>query len=340
MRFITSRYSILLIKEMSKPQIRIRCQRRRHAGTSYWTCFGSARQLIVHSDLADKIKFPLVRFEIGSVDIYLLGTSHVSRRAADDASFLLDAIQPTAVVLELCVERYQQLLQQESETKTLFLLARQRRFMTGGEFVAATRHIQSRDSKPLVVLGDLPIAITMERTVKGRMWKLLALDFQMIFGSSRKKLLSTRTQQQLERGGYLKLIKRAALEGDLEAISACNEIYALEDNEITRTSDRDEWMTAKLVQVCQDMTRREERHSMVAIVGAGHMEGMMKLLMEKDPLHRTCEEVLRRLLFQGTTDLSKNRSNEELEGLVTNLFFANTLKNERAVGKSWFFGDV
>lgn len=147
--------------------------------------------------LCNKGPKTLQKLVLGQVDIYLLGTAHVSNDSSADVKLLLNATNPHAILVELCDARIALLeggpdqqqaanvsrsdigfwdrlksVQQEQGGSTMqamgsvLLTSVQEDYASelgvelGGEFRAAYRYWRGCQMKPHMILGDRPLQLT------------------------------------------------------------------------------------------------------------------------------------------------------------------------------------
>ena len=138
------------------------------------------------------------------INIFILGTCHVSQGSSNDTETLLEFVKPDMIFTELCIQRYPIVLQELAENKTegddvanppedaqeFPSFAHRTLYESqqisseiiggevGGEFNAAYRYWKEKPRTRLV-LGDRPMSLTMARWTEhmGRLERLkLALD--------------------------------------------------------------------------------------------------------------------------------------------------------------------
>ena len=63
----------------------------------------------------------------------------------------------------------------------------------------------------------------------------------------------------------------------------------------TIITERDAWLACKVVQTCRILRSSQQPRVVVAIVGAGHVPGMVARLTTPDPRQQTTEEILNEL---------------------------------------------
>jgi pheromone shutdown protein TraB len=271
----------------------------------------------------------------GVVEVYLLGTAHVSIDSSRDVRLLLETIQPNVIFLELCDQRIPIMMMEkpdntttiEEEPKGNFWKRRKQRrsqkqpekgknsmyamasnLLTsmqqdyagslgvelGGEFRVAYEYWDlHRQTSPLhMILGDRPLYLTLTRA-----WESLGIwgKTKLVFGL----LLSSLQKPNPEE---LKAWMQSILSddnGDLltESIAELAEHFPSLEEVIIK--ERDAYMACKLYQTCRQLLttsqQQHQRHRLVAIVGAGHVEGMCRWLTTGNH-SESPEEILARLI--------------------------------------------
>ncbi len=213
----------------------------------------------------------------GDDKCYVLGTAHVSSQSVEDVESLIEAVDPDAVVVELCDARYESLSNPDKwkqmdifkvirEGRGMLLVANlmlssfQRRIgaqlgvKPGAEMVKA---IELSEHKGVdFVLGDRNVQITLKRTWSGlSMWekmKLLSSLFGSTFSGGSEKI----DESELEG-----LKKKDVLHELLEDVGTS--FPTIKERLI---HERDLWLMSSIYN-CPG-------RSVVAVVGAGHVPGI------------------------------------------------------------------
>ncbi|MCP4717486.1 MAG: TraB family protein, partial [Deltaproteobacteria bacterium] len=210
-------------------------------------------------------------------DIYLVGTAHVSKESVDDVGRAVAAVQPDAVCVELCEARYKSMVQREAwqqmnifkvirEKKALLLLAQlimnsfYRRIgehlgvQPGAEMMEGIRLAQKTGAE--LVLADREVEITLKR-VWGylNLWNKLKMMVQLLAGL----LVSEKIDEDL--------VENMKKQDQLETIM---ETFAKAFPEVKKRliDERDVILARKI--------RQAPGKTVVAIVGAGHVPGIIK----------------------------------------------------------------
>ncbi|HFE38595.1 MAG TPA: TraB/GumN family protein [Gammaproteobacteria bacterium] len=223
---------------------------------------------------------------IDGCKVTILGTAHVSRASADKVKELIASGEFDAVAVELCPSRHNSIVNPDSLAKmdlfqvikkgqasmvtaSLALGSYQQRMAEqfdiepGAEMRVAIS--DAREARLPVLLIDREIGITLKRVYRNIPWWRRFYLFSGLLASiiSKDKV----SEAEIER---LK-------EGDV--LETTFSQFAEHDEALFRPliSERDEYMSARL----QDEVSSNEYHHILAVVGAGHMRGMEKLLQEK-----------------------------------------------------------
>jgi pheromone shutdown protein TraB len=293
----------------------------------------------------------------GVVEVYLLGTAHVSIDSSRDVRLLLETIQPDVIFLELCDQRIPMMMKEkpdnttnivEEEVKGPFWKRRRQprkekpekgpksmyamasNLLTsmqqdyagslgvelGGEFRVAYEYWDiHRQTTPLhMILGDRPLYLTLTRA-----WESLGIwgKTKLVFGL----LLSSLQKPNPEE---LKAWMQSILSddnGDLLTESIAELAQHFPSLEEVIIQERDAYMACKLYQTCRQLlttsNNQQQRHRLVAIVGAGHVEGMCRWLTTGNHTEGP-EDILSRLI-----QIRKGISEEDRRILVQDVMEVN-----------------
>jgi pheromone shutdown-related protein TraB len=240
---------------------------------------------------------PLLHAHLGPCEITLLGTAHVSRSSAEAVQELLATGKFDAVAVELCPGRHRALVDPDSlERMNLFealrtgrapmivanlalgafqqRLAEQFGIQPGAEMRAAIE--TARDMGKPVVLIDRDIGVTLKRVYHNVSWWRRLHLIAGLLGSllSREEI----REEDIER---LK-------EGDI--LESAFAQFATEAGELYEPliDERDRYMAARIQAACN----REGHPHLLAVVGAGHLQGIRHYLNHQPPLgNETIEEL-------------------------------------------------
>jgi pheromone shutdown-related protein TraB len=246
----------------------------------------------VQDDMTDNAPLPqrVTHVRVDDRDIYLVGTAHISKESVEDVHATIEQIRPDAICVELCKARHQALTQADNwrkmdifkiirQKKAAFLLAQlvlssfYRRLgeklgvQPGAEMLEGI-HMAEQTGATLV-LADRDIDVTLKR-VWGYLgfWSKLKLATQLMMSIFLAEKIDTDMIEQLKK------------QDQLEAIMA---EFAQHFPEIKRRliDERDTFLAQKI--------RTAPGRSVVAVVGAGHVEGI------KSQIHRdqSLEELMK-----------------------------------------------
>ncbi len=225
------------------------------------------------------------KVELEGKTIYVVGTAHVSAQSVQDVRAAVAAVRPDTVAIELCEPRYQGMVKKEAwrhtnifqvvrQGKAMFLLAqlvlqsfyrrlgKRLEVEPGAEMLAGAACAEETGAR--LELIDRRIDITLKRV-----WRHLGFWPRLkLFGVLVEAMFSSE-----EIGG-----------GDVEALKRQDQLEALMGEmgqafpQIKRRliDERDVYLAQKL--------RAAPGTRIVAVVGAGHVPGMLKSLREEVPL--------------------------------------------------------
>ncbi|MCU0913932.1 MAG: TraB/GumN family protein [Planctomycetes bacterium] len=218
-------------------------------------------------------------------DIYLVGTAHISKESVADVRTTIEQVRPEAICVELCPARHQAMTQADNwrkmdifkiirQKKAVFLLAQlimssfYRRLgeklgvQPGAEMLEGVRLASETGAQ--LVLADRDIEITLKR-VWGYLgfWNKLKLAMQILMSSLFTEKIDTDVIEQLKQ------------QDQLEAVMA---EFARQFPEIKRRliDERDTYLAQKI--------RTAPGGRVVAVVGAGHVEGIQSQIHRDQPL--------------------------------------------------------
>jgi len=229
---------------------------------------------------------PIVTVEINGCKVTILGTAHVSRASADKVAELIATEQFDAVGVELCPSRHNSIVNPDSMQKmdlfnviksgnasmvaaSLALGAFQQRMAEqfdiepGAEMKVAIRDATAANLPVLLI--DREIGTTLKRIYRNVPWWKRFAIFSGLFSSiiSKEKV----SEEEIE---HLK-------EGDMLE-TAFSQFAEQEKHLFTPLiHERDVYMSARLQ---KEIAENDYKH-VLAVVGAGHMNGMEKIINEK-----------------------------------------------------------
>jgi pheromone shutdown-related protein TraB len=229
---------------------------------------------------------PIKTIKVNSSSITLLGTAHVSQASADKVQELIATGQYDAVAVELCPSRHKVIVNPDAMARmdlfqvikngqasmvaaSLALGAFQQRMAEqfgiepGAEMRVAIKDAQA--AKLPVLLIDREIGTTMKRIYHSvPWWKRINLLGGLIASVISQEKFSAAEIERLKEGDVLE--------------SSFSQ-FAEDEKDLFRPliSERDEYMTARLIKECQE---NDYRH-VLAVVGAGHLSGMARQFEER-----------------------------------------------------------
>jgi pheromone shutdown-related protein TraB len=218
-------------------------------------------------------------------EVWLVPTAHVSKESVEDVRATVEAVEPDTICIELCRGRYEALTNQDSwqkmdvvkivrQGKAMMLLAQlilssfyrklgeRLGVKPGAEMLEGARLAEEKGVK--LELIDRDVQITLRR-VYGYLgfWRKLVLASHLMVGLMLKEEIDEEA------------IERMKHQDQLEAVMA---EFATKYPEIKERliDERDVYLAQKI--------RRCEGKRIVAVVGAGHVEGMKEHIMQDEPL--------------------------------------------------------
>mmetsp|Transcript_5957 Transcript_5957/g.13160 ORF Transcript_5957/g.13160 Transcript_5957/m.13160 type:complete len:329 (+) Transcript_5957:120-1106(+) len=221
--------------------------------------------------------------------VFLLGTAHVSQESCDDASDLIRSVRPPAVFLELCEQRRGVLHDEVKEESSLgdvlkklktgeanafsviysyYLrsIADTLKVRPGGEFKAANdaaTHV-ALTSPCSVVLGDRPVGITLNRLWMGLSpWQKVKLVWELMPSASFVFSDGSEMQTAIDQ-----------MKGNKDMLTAEVQRMGKKFPWIVECliNERDKFMVLELEMTLNELGQGD----VVAVVGAGHLDGMEK----------------------------------------------------------------
>jgi pheromone shutdown-related protein TraB len=214
--------------------------------------------------------------EVEGKQVYLVGTAHLSSQSADEVAEVIENVRPDAVCVELCESRFQaitrpdswremdiiQIVRKKQATALLahmILASFQRRMgdrlgiKPGAEMVRAIEAADKTGAE--LVLADRSIQVTLLRTWrKLGWWDKMKLATHLIFSMVVTPELDEKEVEALKSQDVLSQV--------MEAFSS-----AFPRAKVTLIDERDVYLCEKI--------RTAPGKSVVAVVGAGHVEGML-----------------------------------------------------------------
>ena len=235
---------------------------------------------------------PLTTIELDGRKITILGTAHVSKASADKVQELIATNEYDAVAVELCPNRHKAIINPDSMAKmdlfkvikngqasmvaaSLALSAYQQRMAEqfgiepGAEMKVAI--LDAQEAKLPVILIDREIGTTLKRVYRNVPWWKRFSIFSGLFASivSNEKV-SEEEIEQLKEGDVLENTFAQFAEDEKDLFKPL-------------IHERDQFMSASLL---KELRENEHQH-ILAVVGAGHMNGMEKILKDRTIEHPT-----------------------------------------------------
>ncbi len=276
---------------------------------------GPAEVVIDEAALARLPANHLHRIELHGAQVFICGTAHVSEDSAALVTSVVDAVQPGVLLVELCPQRTSLLLPppqpseeapQKSSLEQVKDVMAQRQGLSGAfqlalgyfykkvgseikitpgaEFRAALEAVKRGRVSCQLVLGDRAIGVTIQRAwamlplweKTKLMWQLLRAMFSKISKEDieRMKQSDVLTELMIEFCEYFPSLSRVLLqERDLYLARSLFDAAKPAPRRQQRTGDEDE----------DEMREEEERETIqngrvVAVVGLGHVQGMVDAL--------------------------------------------------------------
>jgi pheromone shutdown protein TraB len=274
-------------------------------------------------------KRTLKRLTLGNVDMYLIGTAHVSNDSCAEVDALLHCVQPHAIFVELCDSRTA-LLEDSNVTTTnatAVIAVSNNNVKNKTSFWQEFRNTkQSQGGSPLQALStvllssvqqdyadSLGVELGGEFQCARRYWQSVSPKPFLLLGDRPLELTLVRAWESLRWWPKFKvvvgLLWSSLFTPDKEEIRKFIASVMAEDSDLLTESfkelqkqfptlyatiidERDSWMAAKLIQTCRALSMdRNRKFRLVAIVGAGHVPGITSKLLG-EATGQTVEQVL------------------------------------------------
>ena len=233
---------------------------------------------------------------VDGTPITLLGTAHVSRSSAEQVAAELDSKAYQAVAIELCPSRFDALNNPERLAEldlmqvvrqgkasmvmaNLAMAAYQQRLgeqldiEPGAEMRMAVGQARKHDLPVLLI--DREIGVTLKRTASNLNWWQRAVLFSGLVTS-----LISREEVSEEDIEHLK-------EGDVLETTFAEFAHDRQDLYQPLIAERDRYMAAKL----RDAAAHHPGRPVLAVVGAGHLDGISRHLGDSDDPAATLQEL-------------------------------------------------
>ena len=223
-------------------------------------------------------------------DVYLVGTAHVSKKSVEDVRDTVEAVNPDSICVELCPARHKAIVQRESwkqmdifkvvkEKKSLFLLAQllmssfykkigeQVGIQPGAEMIEGINQAEKYSAE--LVLADRDIEITLKRV-----WGYLGFSNKLkMIGQLLMALLS---REEIDDHLIENMKNQDQLETILESFT-----QSLPEVKERLIDERDIYLARKI--------REAPGTTIVAVVGAGHLNGIEQNIENDTPLEPLME---------------------------------------------------
>jgi len=232
-----------------------------------------------------------------NVDYCILGTAHVSRRSAEVVEGLIDSGHFNSVAIELCPSRHKMLTdQQQWQATDLFALIRQGK---AGLMLAnlVLSGYQKRLAKQFGIEPGAEMRIAMQSaekhqlplrlidrdlgTTMKRVWRSLGLWNRFVLFSG--LLFSVFSRESVNEEDIEKLKEGDILESAFAEFA--EQSPALYQSLIT---ERDQYMAARL----RAENHSESNQQVLAVIGAGHLQGLVTHLREENESPETISQKL------------------------------------------------
>ncbi|MEM7401538.1 MAG: TraB/GumN family protein [Pseudomonadota bacterium] len=230
---------------------------------------------------------PIQSLSIGESKITILGTAHVSRASADKAQELIQSGEFDVVCIELCPSRYNTMTDPNALAKMDLLevirsgkasmvtaslalgsyqqrMAEQLGIEPGLEMKTAIKHANEQDFP--IELIDREVGTTLKRVYHNvPFWKRLYIVAGLLTSVVSRETVSEEEIEKLKSGDLLETTFAQFSED-------ANDLF------VPLIDERDRYMSAKLINAMETHTDK----NLLAIVGAGHVKGMMNYLQENN----------------------------------------------------------
>ena len=233
----------------------------------------------------EQIPSRVKRLDLGSRQLYLVPTAHVSRQSVDDVRRTIEAVRPDVVCVELCESRYKNILDRKGWKNTnivqvirqgkavllltsLVMAAFQKRIgdrlgvKPGAEMIEAIRGARTTGAQ--LILADRDIQTTLKRTwARLGLWNKSRMFLQLTASLFVGEEIDEETIEQLKEEEKL---------GDILRLVA-DEFPDLKE---TLIDERDVYLAQKI--------RESAGQRTVAVLGAGHVPGVLEHIDREEDL--------------------------------------------------------
>ena len=221
-----------------------------------------------------------------SDNIILIGTAHISKDSVEEVKEAIEKFKPDIVAVELCKKRYEALTQKDKWENTpitsllksnkaylvlaqTFLSSIQRKLgkeygvEPGSEMIAALNEAKKRNVE--IALIDRDITITLKRA-----WRKMGIREKFRLSWEFMKALIGYDEEELEKIDLKELMKQDVISALMKEFSEIAPSVAT-----VLIHERDEYIARKILD-------ESKKGKVVAVVGAGHLNGIKKHLEEKE----------------------------------------------------------
>lgn len=237
---------------------------------------------------------PIKRLHIKDKEIIIIGTAHVSQNSAADVEELIKTEDADAVAIELCQGRFEAINDPDKWKKTdifslikqgktlvlvsqLILGAHQKRIAAkigiepGAEMKIALKTAKEKNNTEIALI-DRDIKITLRRTWHNMsFWSVSKLLLSSLFSISESEAISAEDIENLKKE---------------DELNAAIREFSRELPQVKKTliDERDQYMASKLLEL--------DAKKIIAVVGAGHLDGMIRHLESgKEISHTELEQI-------------------------------------------------
>ena len=228
------------------------------------------------------------------MNLKIIGTSHIAKQSVDEIKKAITEDKPDIIALELDLERASALLTEQKNKLSIttifqlgikgYLFAKIGQYAQqklgkmvgvapGSEMKTALLYAKKQNLE--VAFIDQPIRITLKNFSKELTWKekfhFISEFFKGIFFPKRQIKEYGLTNFDLSKVPEEKIIN--------QMVNQMKKHYP--NIHKTLIADRNKYMIKKLIQ----LMRKNPQKNILAIVGAGHKEGMEKLLLKVDVIN-------------------------------------------------------
>ena len=232
---------------------------------------------------------PMAKVVIGSSQVTLLGTAHVSRTSADKVKELLDTGEYNAVAVELCPSRYNSIVDPDALARMdLFQVVREGK----AAMVAASLALGAFQQRAAEQMGIQPGAEMRQAITSAQDANLPVLLIDREVGTTLKRIYRNVPWWQrmnLVAGLMASVVaKHDVSEAEIERLKEGDILestfaqFAEEEKDLFKPliDERDRYMVARLKQEIE----KHPHENILAVIGAGHLKGMLKYLQEDNSL--------------------------------------------------------